>query len=252
MKKHIFIISALLIGLGSSAAAQTQEKRDLLDKIEDLEIGPEGIIKHKEREFKVVEISLLDNLGYGLTNVKTDAFTSKFGRSWEFFLNIVDISLNPTRWLSFDVGGDIKIDSFKPGKEEYFTLDDDSYPIVGTYSESEMKQIKSSSSRLQVYSLSVPVTLGLNFGGVNIRGGAEFFWPLAAKCSFVENKIQTENGWDKTRLWRAKTEKIGLNYMAAISFEGLGLYFKYHPKPLVPYSASSSFNYWTAGIVLGF
>ncbi len=252
MKKHLFIISALLLGIGISAAAQTQEKRDLLDKIEDLEIGPGKVLRHDDKDFKVIDFSLIDNFGYGLTKVDAQSFSSKFGRSWEFFINIVNLSINPTKWLSLSAGGDIKIDNFKPAKDEWFTLDNDNYPLVGKIIQPEKYDLKHSKSRLLVCSLSVPVTLGFNFGECNIRGGAEFFWPLQGKRSFVETKMLTDEGWIENHQWKVRSEKFSWDYMAAISWDGLGLYFKYYPKPLIPASVSSTFNYWTAGIVIGF
>lgn len=254
MKKHLFIISTLLLGIGLSAAAQTQEKRDLLDKIEDMEIGPAKVLKRNNKEYKVFEFSLIDNLGFGLTNINAAEFNPKFGKSYEFFANAFNISVNPTRWLSFDVGGDLKIDSFTPGKNEFFFLDDDRYPIVDIVPDAEesLVKIKKSSSKLLICSLSVPATIGFNFGGFNLRGGAEFFWPLPIKQSFTKTRTETDEGWNEYHQWKARVEKFSWDYMAAISWEGLGLYFKYYPWPLVPASSNATFKYWTAGIVVGF
>ena len=238
--------------VGFSSAAQTQEKRDLLDRIEEMEIGPGKVLKHASREYKIVDFSLLGNLGYGHTHVSSPSFSSSFSRSWEFFLNIVNLSINPTKWLSLDVGGDLKYDSFWSSGYKYFTLDDDRYPQIASLSETDADAINNIISRLSVLSISLPVTLGLNFSGINLRGGAEFFWPIQGKSAFTQTRVQTNDGWTTSRQWKAKTEKFSMNYMAAISWEGLGLYFKYYPKPLVPSSSNATFNYWTIGIVSGF
>lgn len=243
MKKYILSIFALGLASFCMSAQNDTTSTAAKDRLAEIENMSVEIKKHKSAKSKndVFEINALSHIGYGRHKVDGDAFRSKFGQSYELFVNVFDLSINPVSWLSFNAGADLKWDRYI-SKSTMFTVGDD-----GAFS-SVAGGVSNLKSRICTFGIGIPATVSLHFGSTSLRLGAEGTFNLSrynkAKSAY------TIDDTDFTRLTKGgKVENFRYAYLAVIDFDGLGIYYKYCPKSLIPGSNMIE-KYQTIGIVL--
>ena len=238
--KKLAILAAILLA-GSAAYAQTPAK-DRLKEIEELSINAK---KHKTTSFAkdLFEAEALANIGYGIHHVE-GAFENEFGPSRELFLNLVELRFNPCRFFSLNAAADLKWDHFTARTDKAFALDaagDITIAPAGGFDKLE--------STLCITALTAPVTMGLHFGDFSLHAGAEFAANIN-KRTHLKVSFKTGNTTGSNRTDGGKVQKFVYDYMAAVSYDGLGLYFKYYPGNILP-KGCPEWDYWTIGLVLG-
>ena len=244
MKKTIISLFALLtVGAGISFAQEKEDKgksaKDRLAEIENMTIE---VKKHKSAssDNDIFEVNALAHAGYGWCKVDGDSFRGKFGPSYEIFVNAFDLSFNPVSFISLNAGLDVKWNRFVSTTSQ-FTVTGGKFATTAAAPDN----IK---SRLCGTSISVPATLSVNIGDTHVKFGAEASYGLSRY-----NKVKssyTNAGSDFTQVTTGgEFEKIAISYIAAVDFDGVGFYYKYCPKPLIPGSDIIK-GYQTIGIIL--
>ena len=234
-------MAAVLLA-GSAAYAQTPAA-DRLKEIEELPIKAR---KHKTRSFgkDLFEAEILANAGYGIHHVE-GAFENSFGPSREIFLNILEIRFNPCRFVSLKAGADVKWDHFTARTNRSFALDGSGNVVINPTGGFDRYE-----STLCLTAMSVPAALGLHFGELSMYGGAELIRNING-CTHILESTKAGDLTTSSRLDGGAARKFVYDFMAAVSYNGLGLYFKYYPGNILP-DGGPEWKYWTAGLVLGF
>lgn len=242
MKKLIFSMFILALACSVMSAQTDSTRTPAKDRLSEIENMTVKIRKHKTVRSgnDLFEFNTISHLGYGRHLVEGDAFGGKFGPSYELFVNAFDLGFNPASWFSFNAGIDLKWDRFV-SKSDKIEVNADAFSLAAVAPDNI-------NSRISVFGFSVPASVSLHFGETSIRLGAE--------CIFNINKFNkvksayTASGSDFSQVTKAgEIEKFRHAYTAAIDFDGLGIYYKYCPKPLIPGSNMIE-KYQTIGIVL--
>ena len=250
MKKIFIVLSALLVASAGSAMAQTDSTKTAKDRLSEIEQMNVEIKEHKSArtENDIFEVNAVAHAGYGRHLVDGASFGSKFGPSYEIFINAFELSFNPVPFLSLSAGLDVKWNRFisntkffeTDGSGQFITVDSPTY-----YGGPGITNIN---SRICGFALSVPAMLSINIGDLHIRAGAEASYNLNKY-----NKVKTAYTIDPTDFTRitkgGEFEKLVISYVATLDYSGLGIYYKYCPKSIIPGSDIIK-SYQTIGLYL--
>lgn len=171
-----------------------------------------------------VDMEVLSHMGFGYNIVKTTDFESS--ASEEFFINILNLKLNPADFLGIEIGVDYKTVDFR-SKEDAFYLDNNkiihAMPFKAKYDVNYTRNF----SRFRTNTFSAPVTLNLNAGPFTFGGGAEANYNLTGR---IKDKYFVDGKKNKNIEKGAQFNKFNYNFLAYICYDGTGLYFRYYPK----------------------
>ena len=245
MKKIIIALSALLVASAGSAMAQTDSTKTAKDRLSEIEQMTVDVKKHKSAstENDVFEVNALAHAGLGKLYIQGDSFSSKDGFSNELFLNVFDLAFNPVPVLSINAGLDVKWNRFVSKSQHFFVVDNTFVAGMPGYTAPDDIE-----SRLCGFALSVPATISLNLGYTSIRVGAEASYNID-KFNKVKSFYSTGGSNYKQVTKGGEFEKFTISYIASIDFDGLGAYFKYCPKSMIPGSNIIK-SYMAFGVVL--
>ena len=112
MKKTFILIALLALSLG--AFAQNTGK-DRLDELENKSVEEKkSTSKKPEREYKLFDFQVLARVGGGSHIMDAPEFPKGYFKSTcsEFFFNTLEFDVCPTRWMSIDLGLDLKWQDF--------------------------------------------------------------------------------------------------------------------------------------------
>ena len=98
------------------------------------------------------------------------------------------------------------------------------------------------------FGVSIPAALSLHFGETSLSLGAECTFNLD-RYNKVKSAYTAADSNFKLITNGGKIEDFRYAYLAVIDFDGLGIYYKYCPKSLIPGSNLID-KYHTIGIVL--
>ena len=105
MKKTLLIGLALLVCVFSAKAHEAdstaENGRDRLEKLEQLADKAKEV-KAKKAE-KLVNFDMIHRFGFGAHGVSDD-FSDKLMKNREIWMNVMDLSINPTGWFSVSLG----------------------------------------------------------------------------------------------------------------------------------------------------
>ena len=190
-----------------------------------------------------VTFNLLSRFGYGYNFVKTEAFEPI--SSGETFLTIFQIGLYPTENLGFELGADIAYNYFR-SKNRTFTLDSSRKIQVVDIptTEGNMERFRSGIGSV---SANFPLVVKGIFGKFELGAGAEARLNFAGSTSF---SYRQDNRYVSVEERKAKLNLFNYDILAVISYDDMGVYFKYYPKgPRFLPEGSVDFSWMTLGIV---
>ncbi|MCR5519358.1 MAG: hypothetical protein K6F21_03410 [Bacteroidales bacterium] len=244
MKKTFIIIAALLIA--GSAYAQEESGKSAKDRLKEIEEMKVDAKKHKSirTENKLFEAEVFKYGKYGWHKVDGADFRSKFGPSREIISNVLDLQLNPCSWLGIYTGLDLKWDSFTI-KDGQFGINDGK--LVKAAAVNPAPDYKYSS--IKTFAYSIPAGLSFKIGEISLRIGADAVF-YRNKYTKVKNKYEDGGTNYIAKTKGGKVEDFVFDYSATLNLGGIGIYYKYCPKQIVPGSDMIK-NYQTIGIVLG-
>ena len=239
--KRLAILAAVLLA-GTAASAQSPAK-DRLKEIEELTVKAK---KQKSASFAkdLLETEVLSNAGFGIHHVEGD-FNNSFGPSRELFINVLELRFNPCSHVSFNAGADFKWDHFTARGNRQFSKDAAGEISLAAPAGGPYDKFKST---LCLTAFTVPATIGLHFGDLSIYGGAELVRHLG-KYTHIKDSFEDGDASGATRTEGGNVERYAYDYLAAISYDDLGVYFKYYPRNILP---GPKFNYWSIGLVAFF
>ncbi len=247
MKKTIILIAAL-ISISSAAAYAQEEKKDAKERLAEIEAMTVKAKKAKKARFaekNLFDFDVLNYSGYGLHSISGSADWN-MGNSREIILNILDLKLNPTNWLSVNAGFDLKWNKFS-SKKYFFEVKDGALAVgVPPLAADPAPEYKKSS--IHTFSLAVPASIGFSLGKFGLNLGVEGVYN-ANKYTRVKTRYTFTDSEYIKKTKGGEVEKYQLNYLALIRFSDIGLYYKYCPKPLVPGNDMAK-HYQTIGFIL--
>ena len=191
-------------------------------------------------------IDLFSHMGYGYNFVDSKDYTP--GWSGEFVFNLVKFGLRPADVLGIDLGIDFawntfdsKTNAFKQ-ENQLIKVTDFSHYVEGS--------VEKKNSGFDVIGLTAPLVVKGIFGKFEIGGGAFTNWNITGStyCRYRQNNARAQ--FDETK---AKVNPFTYGFLATVSYDDFGVYFKYYPKSskLLP-EGSVDLSYMTLGLVLGF
>lgn len=228
MKRFVLIAGALMALFSSRAFAQNE------DSAFEIVSSDSG----------VVSLDAASHIGFGYNLLKSNDFTSSF--SGEFFVNILNLKVYPTSGFGIEVGIDYKTMGFD-SKEDAFFLDNDKKIQVGKISDVISGTPDKFRSRFRSNTFSVPVMLKFEAGTTSIGLGVEGDMNLGGR---VKNKYFENDKKVKDIKKGAQFAKYNYNFLATLSFDGTGVYFRYYPKssPLLP-EGSVNVGFMALGVI---
>ena len=193
---------------------------------------------------QVSSMEVISHMGFGYNIVKTTDFEPS--ASEEFFVNIFSLNLNPTNFLGLEIGVDYKTVDFR-SKEDAFYLDNNKVIQAKPFSEKYPQNYTKNFSRFRTNTFSAPVTINLNAGLFTFAAGAEANFNLPGR---VKDKFFVDGEKTKNIEKGAQFNKFNYNFLAYISYDDTGIYFRYYPKDsrLMP-EGGVDVSYMTIGVI---
>ena len=232
MKKTFTVIAFLALSLG--AFAQNTGK-DRLEELENKTVEEKSTPKKAEKEYELFDFNILARMGGGYINVADQRFKPQ--NSYEFFLNTLEFELNPTKWLGLSLGLDLKWNSFIPKPEYVFSRDTNNDPIIIDTPAQREKNV----SKLNVFSLAVPLSITFNFGSdFGLSLGAEAVYTPASKAR-IKDSYSIGDADYKVTIGPCNYPAFKWNIFACLYYGMAGVYFRFYPtEPLLPFSLQSN------------
>lgn len=224
--KRIIIGLALCI-LTANAFAQ-EEQKSAKDRLSEIEEMADQIVPGKSHSSSdgLFKVNTLSHLYVGEHIVDNNQFPGN--RSHEVGLNILELSFAPAKWISFNVGCDLKWDRFI-SKGKLYEVDNN-----GQFALSAAPAPKNLKSKVCAFGFSAPADIAFHFGKVGLKFGAEAVYDLE-RCNKVKNKFRDDNG-KRARdiIYGGEIQNFRLAYYAVLDFDGNGAYIKYCPGTILP------------------
>jgi len=193
-------------------------------------------------------IDLNYHIGYGIHIVNSEDFTPWNWHSDEFFINLIQFTLNPFEWGGLQAGIDFQTMAVRT-KSHLFLQDANkrvlatNVPLVG---------YDDVSSTLRSNGFSAPILLKFNKGKFALGAGVNLQFNTWGKTIYTTEKDYVTN---RTTMRKADFTPFTYSFMGTLSYDEFGVYFRYYPTrhSLVPEAAvSPSFGLMTVGVAIGF
>lgn len=195
-------------------------------------------------ESGVFELDAISHMGFGYNLLKSDDFASS--GSGEFFVNILNMRIFPVNGFGVELGIDYKTMDFN-SKEDAFYLDGDKKIQVKPVGEAYPAGITKFRSRFRSNTFSAPVMLKFEAGTTSIGLGVEGNMNLTGR---VKNKYFEDGKKIKDIKKGAQFTKYNYNFLATLSFDGTGIYFRYYPKSVQILPAGSmNVGFMSIGVI---
>ena len=196
-----------------------------------------------------VEFDMLSHIGFGYNIVKTNDFKPAF--SSEFMMNVVDLGLYPTQNLGIELGVDFTYNNIGSRESAFIQTKDHLIKAVDFSSVKldEIAGITKPRGGIDVFSFTAPLLLKGVFNKFEIGAGAEACYNVSAETYYY---FRQENRRVEVSESKAKVNRFTYDFLAFLSYNDFGVYFKYRPKNsrILP-DGSVDLSFMTVGIVLG-
>ena len=191
-------------------------------------------------------VDIINRIGYGYHFVNSADYTP--GWSGEFFMNLIEFGLRPADVLGIELGIDMFWSNFD-SKTNAFKQDNQLIKVTD-FSHYVSGSIEKKNSGFDVFGLTAPLVVKGIFGKFELGAGAFANWNITSStyCRYRQNNVRAQ--FDEVK---AKVNPFTYGFLATVSYDDFGVYFKYYPKSskLLP-EGSVDLSYVTLGIVLGF
>ena len=191
---------------------------------------------------KKISLEMLSHVGYGWHFVKSDDFR-KAG-SGEFFFNILNLDIRPAEVFGLSLGADLEFNSFDSKKDMFFLNEDKkvlALPFVDGFDKTR--------SEIHTTSFNFPLLATFYFNDFHVGFGAE-----GTLNTGGYTHTYTKQGYvtDRHNENKAKVNRFSYGLTAFLSYDNLGVYFKFYPKSskVLP-DGSVNFSFWTLGVAFG-
>lgn len=241
MKKTFTVIALMAVCFG--AFAQNTGK-DRLEELENKTVEEKkSSSKKAEKEYKLFDVQLLARIGYGWHLVDAPEFNKGFkDRNQEIFLNTIEFDICPTRWMSIDLGLDLKWQDFTPSTGNIFSKNASGDIVYAATPPGYEKMV----STLHCFSLAVPLMLDFNLGLCGLSFGAELLYTPASRVSIRDSYSIGASDYSVIT-HECAIPAIRWNAYASLNFGFTGIYFRFYP--LEPFIPTAPFSVATVGVV---
>lgn len=228
MKKIVLIAGAMMALFSFRAFAQEEDNRL------ELAASKSGIF----------ELDAISHTGFGYNLLKSEAF--ECSESGEFFINILNMRIFPVNGIGIELGIDYKTMDFN-SKEYAFYLDGDKKIQAGKTADLYPGDLKKFRSRFRSNTFCAPIMLKFEAGTTSLGLGVEGNMNLAGR---VKNKYFQNDKKVKDIKKGAQFTRYNYNFLATLSFDGTGVYFRYYPKSvqILP-EGSIKANFMAVGVI---
>lgn len=193
-----------------------------------------------------VQFDMLSHMGFGYNIVKTDDFKPAF--SSEFFMNLLDLSLLPTEHFGIELGVDFVLNNFG-SKESAFVQTNDHLITPVDFSEIQTGSLDKRRGGINVASFTAPLVIKGIFDKVCIGVGAEACYNVSGSTYY---RFRQDNRRVEVTETKAKATPFTYDILAFLSYDELGIYFKYRPAnvKILP-EGGVDLSFMTVGLVIG-
>lgn len=250
MKKFITFVMAICLATGAFAQGFGQHAIG----INEIEIGDR------------FDFEVINYLHFGFNGIiKNETVSSKTGffRSQQFGFNMLEFGFLPYEDGKISLGADVEWNWYHLNKDYVWVpLSDGSSQsytaggsILGILPKDLVGVSEVKRSIFSVCTFGFPVNFTHHFGKMALQVGVTPELNLNGYVQFRGLNLAGENVNDMRSGARfsknIKTNLFTWNAHAAISYGGLGLYFKYSPKNVLQQNYGPQFNTFTVGLILG-
>jgi len=241
MKKVFITLAAALVAVSLSAQNNVD---DLLSELENAVIDESDSTATVSKDPDFFEFNVISYLGLGFHGVNDDHFSGMFqGNSREFLMNLLELDINPVKWLSGTIGLDLRWDRLMPKGNYAYVMD--SYQNASIASAPAGQD--NFSSRVRTFSLTIPLALEIKVGKVNVRGGAEAVLPTSKK-NYVRDQYTVGSTEHTATTYGTAVDSFCCDVFASITVCDFGAYFKYYPKGF--FLAGQNYPLTTVGLFI--
>lgn len=191
-----------------------------------------------------------EGFGFGLVSpIKTNAAMGvSMWRSQEFTWNMILGVKMTHRIHSVSMGLGIHWQEFTNKGPRYFNKSHDGKITLEPYAEGQTKGV----SRINLFSLQVPVLYGIKFGHKRYCG-----FKLGPVINFntgghIETKYKFDGSDYKVKTGSIDQRKVTVDGIAIFNYRSIGLYARYAPMKRLNTSTGLEFGSFSTGIMLGF
>ena len=261
MKKIVstLILLALLSPAGLAQNDTTAASSPAKEKLKALEQASLGVVrrhkKSKDGSPAFFEVLPVHHFAVGfhslsLSKSAADLDALPFAtRSREIDLNIIDLQLNPVRWLSLSAGFDIEWDQYGFNDEERFFSTVEKGNLRAVSLKPNTTDYDYLKSFVKTTSLRFPMSLSFNFNDWTVSCGAAYSRVLD-KYSRVNLSYKKDDLTLEETIHGITLNKNIWDFFGAVSYDGIGLYFKYSPYSIIPKGCDFEMSHYTVGFVL--
>lgn len=231
MKKVLIAIVALLAVTFSASAQQ------------NVRFSKEANLAFGNKVFFVEPVSYL---GYGFHLMNKTMSTEQNAFNNEFFVNIMELGLRPTKNIMFALGVDYNLSQYRLDSNHAWAAQENDKVWI-TSSTTSFSKLKY--SRLNVHTFAIPLSFEVraNKGAFRIGAMGEYNLPAVVKNKGVDNSGSTV----RKKITGIKTNDLTYSFFGSLSYGGLGVYGKYSPAFQFAEGDGPHFNTITIGLVLG-
>ena len=195
-----------------------------------------------------VTFDIVSHLGYGYHFVNSNDFRSSWSN--EFFINIVKVEIRPAEVLGFSLAIDARFNNFNSKDTAFAVGNGDNLIKAFDFNDLVEGSYEKARGGFNVFSLDAPVLLKGIFGDFQLGIGAVASLNLLGDTFYNYNQSNRRTQISETK---AKVNSFTYGLITSLTYDGLGLYFKYYPKsPKLLPDGSVDFNYMTLGIAIDF
>lgn len=225
MKKTIITVSLCILAVNIYAQEEQKSAKDRLSEIENM---AEDIVPAKSHSSSdgIFQANALSHLYVGEHIVDNNQFPGN--RSHEVGLNIFELSLAPAKWVSLNLGCDLKWDRFISKGQLYEVDNNGQFALSASPAPDRLR------SKICAFGFSAPADIAFHFGKVGLKFGAEAVYDLE-RCNKVKNKFRDDNGKRARDIINGgEIQNFRLAYYAVLDYDGDGVYIKYCPGTILP------------------
>lgn len=240
--KKLFAIFALI---SLSVAAMAQSNTGSESDSESDSYAPVNSIYASEGG--VFSVGLLSRMGYGFYFVDTQDYTPQKLGSGEFSVNLVQFHFRPAEAFGVDLGTDFMVRHFNSVDEAFYQTSD-GYIKAGTNVLPTGAQ--DIHSNFNTFGVIFPLTLNAYFGDFKVGVGAELGLNFAAETEYRYRNARRRVSVSEDK---AKVNTLTYDFVAQVSYDYLGVFFKFYPKTMhILPSPSVDQSFFALGIQIGF
>ena len=209
-----------------------------------------------------VNLELLNSFGWGFHIVAPGADAAfadhtSVGRSREIFFNLLQLEYSPNAVSKITLGADLNWDTYRLS-DGWFWLPEKNEgrvepALAGDYGYALVKK-----ATLRTFGFDIPLDYTHSFGpmlnlDVTVGVAAELNFAGRTKFKGINEAGNLEKHTHNGDLYRAtniRTNALTMNAHIIVTYEGLGIYFKYCPFPQFQAGYGPQFTTWSLGLII--